>query len=231
MRALNLTAIVSCSLSAFILSACGPASNFMPASSTGDISGAPGASGAQIERSAKTQSAGLWDRSVTQGTEWTQYTLNALDSDGKSLIAANPSDMNKFCPAYSGLSDSDKAQVWVRIISAMAYQESGFRTGASHIESFTADRQKSTSVGLLQLSMASGNEYGCHFESNDDVRNAEKNIHCAVLILAHWVPSDGRLAGSDSGGWKGGARYWGVLRSNNATQLIMRHTKALPLCN
>jgi hypothetical protein len=170
--------------------------------------------------------AALWESRVSGSEGWTASLADSIHRNGAHLIASNPSDIETFCPRYNSLSAEQRVSVWVRIISGMAYHESGFRPAATHTE-----KGGDVSRGLLQISVASGNDYGCSFASADTVHDPAQNLNCGVMILNKWVVEDGRLAGIRPGQWRGGARYWAVLRNDRTTADIRSYTQQLPICN
>lgn len=165
---------------------------------------------------------------LPQAADWTAHTANAVDEFGSGLIESSPTDIAGFCPNYETLNDDAKRAFWVSLISAMARPESNFNPDVSFNEydnckypgckdDFTTrDGRKVVSRGLLQLSQESANGYqrfGCSIAIEDEeaLHDPETNLRCGVVILSRWVSRDGLIA-KDTTPYRGGARYWSVLR-------------------
>ncbi len=174
----------------------------------------------------------LWEGKHIHAAQWSRHVLQQLDVLGKALISTVPKDYATYCPRYPQLTPDQRKQVWLRVISAMARYESGFRPTLTYRESFyDSSGQRVVSSGLLQISIRSGNYYGCGFRSNRDLLVAEKNLSCGIRILNYWMNRDRRIAGHSGGGWKGGARYWSVLRTSSyAHRSILSLVKNTTLC-
>lgn len=160
---------------------------------------------------------------------WTQYTISAVAEFGQPLLTLGKlSDAKVYCPKYASLGLSQRVQVWVMLISAMARHESGFNPETQFKEAFNDRNGKPViSRGLLQLSIESGNGYGCGLKKASELHDPLTNIRCAVRILAKWIPKDGVIGTKK----RGGARYWSVLRESKSTRAkIAAKVKALPGC-
>ncbi len=72
------------------------------------------------------------------------------------------------------------------------------------------------SIGLFQLSIESEKTL-CSLKSKEDLKDPELNIRCAVKVLAKWVDKDGVLYGGQKNAWRGGSRYWSVLRTTSGS--------------
>ena len=116
------------------------------------------------------------------------------------------------------------------LISSMSQYESGFNTNASHVEKFKNSKQENVvSRGLLQISSESGNGYGCHIAAEADLDNPAINLACGVRIMNRYIVKDGVVTAHD-GIWRGGARYWNVLRVASTLPGIRNATRSLPGC-
>jgi hypothetical protein len=156
-------------------------------------------------------------KSLFPKKEWTSFALAAVQDAGLEFL--NPTDAKSFCP--NGMS----AHNWVHLLAAMAKYESGFNPNQEYKESFTNGGAPIISTGLLQISLASGNGYGCGFSSTNDIKDPQKNLKCGTKILKKWVSSDGVISSSKN---KGGARYWSVLRSTGKLSSVKATLK--PWC-
>ena len=185
--------------------------------------------------------------SVPEGADWTDITAKAVDELGSGLIASSPSDVSRFCPQYETLDDEAKRAFWVSLVSAMARPESNFNPAVSFNEydnckypgckdDFTTrDGRKVVSRGLLQMSQESANGYkrfGCEIaiEDEETLHDPETNLRCGVVILARWVSADGQIA-KDASPYRGGARYWSVLRRPGKIAGIQNFTANTSYCS
>lgn len=173
----------------------------------------------------------LWNERE-DGSTWTTATMNAIANHGQELLVAEPSDVKTFCPTYSSLSPADRTTFWVQLMSAVAYEESAFKTASVYVEKFKASNGKRVkSRGLLQISHESSNLYGCGVRKETELDEPTMNLACGVRIMTHWVTHDGRITGrTNKKRWLGGARYWSVLRSKTKLKRIRNATKSLDIC-
>jgi hypothetical protein len=114
----------------------------------------------------------------------------------------------------------------------MVKYESGFNTNAKLTEKFTDYHgRKVISRGLLQISIESSHSYDCDLQSSEDLHDPLKNLTCGIRILNRWVKYDRRIAGKVSQSWRGGARYWAVLRSiGSPYKSILKASQKLSFC-
>lgn len=174
-----------------------------------------------------------WD-GKPDGATWTALTMQAMSDLGGALLTANVSDVADFCPAYPQMtSEAQKSAFWVGLISAMARLESGHDPSVSYQENFkTSDGRWVISRGLLQLSQESANAYrGCSVPRDNEalLHDAEVNLRCGVIILSRWVGADGQIADTEAP-WRGGARYWSVLRVPARISAIKAYTRGMTVC-
>lgn len=176
----------------------------------------------------------LWEAKVKNSKEWSDYVYAKLDTLGKDLLDVVPADRAMFCPKYSSLSYNQRKQYWTFMLSAMTRFESNFNTSMKYTEGFNdSNGKKVISRGLLQISIESGNGYDCDLRTAQDLHDPYQNLACGIRILNRWVARDGRIAGKVSSKWRGGARYWSVLRAGDKTSYksIVKWSKALSICN
>lgn len=175
-----------------------------------------------------------WDNKHRDATKWTQYTYDAIYDVGESLLDSRPTDIAKFCPNYDNLNDDGKAMFWIHLVSSMTRYESNFRPETSFQESFK-DRHGDfvISRGLLQLSIESARGYKCNLRNAQDLHDPQRNLECTVKILKRWVDDDNVISKRlTNGQWRGGARYWSVLRhtGSNRVAKITSMTRANAVC-
>lgn len=175
----------------------------------------------------------LWEAKMADGKKWSDYVESKLDTLGTDLLDVIPADRTLFCPKYANLSYAQRKQYWTFMMSAMAKFESSFNTNATYTESFAdSSGNKVVSRGLLQISIESGNGYGCGLKTAQDLHDPLINLACGIRILNRWVARDARIAGQVDGTWRGGARYWAVLRAGDKTsyQSILKWSQNLSIC-
>lgn len=156
---------------------------------------------------------------------WTNHAVTKLVQ--KDLLNRKPKDIEEYCPTFNDLDEDKKIYFYSLLMSAMAKKESNFNPDATYKEAFR-DRngKRIVSRGLFQISIESANQraYGCGFKNTSELHDPYRNIACSVNILSHWIKRDGYIGGKYQGRWKGGARYWAVLRDNSSTKYIKRET-------
>lgn len=175
----------------------------------------------------------LWEAKVADGKIWTEHVDRELERLGEDLLDVIPADASLFCPKYKNLSYAQRKHYWAFLISSMVRFESNFDTKLSFKENFNDSQGKPViSRGLLQISIESGNAYGCGFKTTQDLHDPKQNLSCGIRILNRWLGRDGRIAGKVGGAWKGGARYWSVLREGDKTSYksIVAWSKDLSIC-
>lgn len=175
----------------------------------------------------------LWEGKVAGAEEWTAHVDRQLDLLGQDLLDVRPKDDSLFCPKYNTFSYARRKQYWAFLLSSMVHFESQFKTSAKLTEKFTdSSGKKVVSRGLLQISLESGNAYGCGLKSSQDLHDPLKNLSCGIRILNRWVGRDGRIAGKVLVSWRGGARYWAVLRSGDKVSYksILKWSQNLSIC-
>jgi hypothetical protein len=175
-----------------------------------------------------------WDNKHKDYKKWTTYAYDAVTEFGKDMLASNPEDIKTFCPNYRNLGNEEKKMFWMHLVSSMTEFESGFKPETSFKEGFKDNNgDYIISRGLLQLSIESARGYDCTLDNAQDLHSAQKNLECGVRIINRWVRRDGRVAGNVDGQWRGGARYWSVLRkraSSSSHDKIVAKTRATSIC-
>ncbi len=191
--------------------------------------------------------------SASVGRRWTQQLLEAIDTHGKGLVEQRSlGDKRNWCPNYSRLSKSDRREFWAHLMVAVAERESGFKPTVNFNESTKRNdyrgriKPNDHSQGLFQLSYGSAGQRTyrkfCKFDWGRDKRkdlsdrsltiyDVEKQMDCAVGILSHWVQKDDGVGFKNGSKWRGGARFWSTLRSNNpATKKVKQRLKRFSPC-
>jgi len=168
-------------------------------------------------------------KDVAGSDAWDEFLMNALDDYGSELMDEVPADIASFSPGYVDMNYFERRNFWAYLISIMAQRESSFRPEASFTEAFTdVNGERVVSRGLLQLSIESARGYQCPFlDVAEDLHKPEVNLICSVLIMKRWVVQDGVISGKEGSRWRGGARYWSVLRKDSTLSFFTGFTTAL----
>ncbi len=172
-----------------------------------------------------------WEAKQRDGVAWSKHVFEQIPVLAPRLLQKNPGDISQFCAGYADLNERDKKNFWVYLLSSMAELESNHNPATSYTEAFNdAQGNRVVSRGLLQLSIESGNGYGCGFKTASDLHDPLKNLNCGLRILNKWVGNDGKIAGKNGTSWQGGARYWSVLRKDPNLGKIKAWNQALRMC-
>ena len=175
----------------------------------------------------------LWEGKHRDGTLWTNHTLVQLTKIDAGLLTTQPTDANLFCPNYENLDKNQRKYFWAFIISMMVRFESNFDPRLSYQEDFNdSSGNPVISRGLLQISFESSKGYDCGFTSDEQVHDPYLNLSCGINILNRWIPADKSIAGFVGSNWRGGARYWSVLRAahKESYKTIVEKSSQLSFC-
>ncbi|MGZ3770076.1 MAG: TIGR02594 family protein [Bdellovibrio sp.] len=124
--------------------------------------------------------------------EWTTH-LTGLIKD-KILILETASDIEKIRPDYHSLSRENQIKVFVELIKATCYFESGYNPKAASVDVGTKENKDTWSVGLLQMSVVDQSNYGLRFGySYEDLLKPLPNLTLGVAVLAKQVAKHGKL--------------------------------------
>lgn len=133
---------------------------------------------------------------------WAEHALKLVEKS--KLPQTKVKD--PFCPEMNNRN-------WVHLLAAMTRYESNFKPTLTYQEKFKNSKGEFViSTGLLQLSYESSRGYGFPGITTEQLKDPFKNLEVGVAILSKLVAQDGVIT-SDKAPWKGGARYWSVLRS------------------
>lgn len=172
-----------------------------------------------------------WETSQRDGALWSKHVYQQLPILGPDLLAKNPKDVAAFCANYKNLSPADQKNFWVYFISAMTELESSHKPEMQYVEAFDdANGNNVVSRGLLQLSIESGNGYGCGLKNANELHDPYVNLNCGLRILNRWIGRDLVISGKEGTAWRGGARYWAVLRLEKHLTKIKGWTQAQRIC-
>ena len=131
--------------------------------------------------------------------QWTGEIFEVLK--GIPLVNVVPSDIGEFCPKYSSLDDKKRLEFWAQLLSVMAKYESNFKPETTYTEDMKdAQGRPVVSRGLLQISIESGNGYGCGLKAEQDLHKSLENLNCGGKIVNKLVSQDKKLAGKNDQG-------------------------------
>lgn len=175
----------------------------------------------------------LWEKNSSEGIFWSQHLLLELEKIPENFLSTIPTDSNIFCPNYASINQDQRKYFWAFLMSLMVMFESGFDPEAQYEEGFEDSTGNPViSRGLLQISFESSQSYNCGFKVPADLHDPYQNLTCGLKILSKWVPSDKSIAGHIHNHWRGGARYWSVLRAGDkeSYKTIVDRTSQLTIC-
>ena len=140
---------------------------------------------------------------ATWNPDWDAIVEKAIPPE--MLSARVPRDVQRFCPSFYGMSETDKRAFWAYFFQALAGAEAGLNPAqrAHHTEPEVSVPDAVTGMsgrteGLLQLTYADAKRYGCDFDwqadrklkANDPARTIlqpRNNLECGVKILDHQI--------------------------------------------
>lgn len=160
-----------------------------------------------------------WDK------QWDVFIEKNLPPDllGRQV----PHDVQRFCPAFYRMSESDKREWWAYFFQAVSAAEAGLKpaTNVRHTEPAVAVTDKMThrisrQEGLLQLKYEDAGRYGCDFDWDADkklrphdedktILTPENNLACGINILHHQLIDQHKPIYSHTS-------YWATLQPGTA---------------
>lgn len=159
-----------------------------------------------------------WDHRA-ESDDWTQATLNAIETHQSILSTYIPKDIKDWCPSYVDNDIEERALFWTGLISALAKHESTWNPNAVG--------GRSQWYGLVQIAPATARHYGCEAHSSSALKDGEANLECAIKIWSKNVPRDGVI----SAGGRGVAADWGPFKFSKKRQDMMAWTRAQSYCS
>ena len=155
-------------------------------------------------------------KSAFPNKAWQEYAYSKL------VGMPEVSDGKEFCP--QGMNRRN----WVHLLAAMAYYESSYNPNAEYKESFRDQHGVNViSTGLFQVSVESSRGYGFRVVQ-DQLKYPEMNFDIAIAILKKWAINDGVIANHSGRIWRGGARFWSVLRTTGKLDKVKQRMR--PWC-
>jgi len=174
---------------------------------------------------------------TTWNPEWNQIVAQALPP----VLLSNrvPRDVRQFCPRFYVMTNPQKRTFWAYFFQALAGAEAGLNPTATvrHTEPELAAQEhvavtKVRTEGLLQLTYADSQRYGCQFDdvadrglsANDPARTIlqpKNNLACGVTILKNQIIDLHRpLLSSRS--------YWATLRPGSYSYRVFARQMTNP---
>lgn len=166
---------------------------------------------------------------TTWSPEWNQIVAQALPPE--LLSNRVPRDVRQFCPRFYVMTNAQKRTFWAYFFQALAGAEAGLNPNATvrHTEPKLAREEhvpvtKVRTEGLLQLTYADRQRYGCSFDQEADkglppddpartILQPKNNLVCGVAILKNQIIDLHRpLLWSNS--------YWATLRPGSFSYQI-----------
>ncbi len=157
----------------------------------------------------------------TWNPQWDQIVEQAIPPELLSARVAR--DVRGFCPRFAVMSDADKKVFWAYFFQALAGAEAGLNPKATvrHTEPELAKREEVAvtrvrTEGLLQLTYADQQRYGCDFDQEADrklrvadpertILQPQRNLTCGVKILTNQLIDQGKPLLTRTS-------YWATLR-------------------
>lgn len=158
-----------------------------------------------------------WD-TEERSARWTKAAMTALDSHGAPLVEMVPDDIDQYCPGYPEASERQRKAFWLNLIASLSYYESTWRPDVSG----GGGRWH----GLLQISPATAQGYGCEASDASELKDGALNVACGIRIMAETVPRDDVI----SQGMRGIAADWGPFHQERKRNGIKAYTRKLPYC-
>lgn len=137
----------------------------------------------------------------TWNPDWDQLIEKAIPPE--MVSSQVPRDVQRFCPRFFDMSETDKRAFWAYFFQALAGAEAGLnpKTRAHHTEPEVAVRDEVSGAsgrteGLLQLTYADQKRYGCDFNYESDrtlkpgdpartILQPKNNLECGIKILSN----------------------------------------------
>jgi hypothetical protein len=169
----RLKMILAAGTAASLLSGCGRAST--DSTTSGEVRAI---TGPNTETDVYKPTPLLWEGANPDGVLWSAYVYQIIGSGFAPKLFSGTEDVADFCANYPRLTDSQKANFWAYLISAVAQLESRFDPSS----------QSSTRKGLLRL-----DDQTCGSRDNE-LANPLENLACGVGALARQIQDLGKIA-------------------------------------
>lgn len=186
-----------------------------------------------------------WELKSKNGREWSRIAVSIIRQKAP-LFYRGSEDIDEFCPSFHSLKPTQKENVWVSLISAMARYESNFDPYTRYYEKKMNRLDLVTgeplhSEGLLQLSYQDSKSFPkfcseIDWERDQDlddksskktIFNPRINLKCGIQVLHRQIGRHNRIAVTKR------KAYWAVLIPNGRHSklgVIQAAVKALPFC-
>lgn len=164
--------------------------------------------------------------------EYTKILLEALEKYGQPMLNNAPKNFAEYCKKpFANLTMAERKQFYLTLFSSLAFYESSFKPNTTFRENFKDQKGNYViSAGLMQLSVESGNAYGCGLKSTNDLLDPKTNLECAVRIANRWVGERDFMLHSKTSPWLGFSRYWSPYRNSEKVAAMKAKTMNLAFC-
>jgi len=148
---------------------------------------------------------------------WAKSIRSTYMNENLPNLDRGSEDIHKYCPTYSKMKETDKANFWVLVLNAMAHFENSCNTS----NRVAAQGPNGKLVGILQLHSQKEGAYvprgsNCY---NGDGKTAEGSFRCAMIMLNSQLKNQGALFARGS--------YWDVLRPQAKSRRVPVIVKAI----
>lgn len=124
--------------------------------------------------------------------EWTEHLIGLIKD--KILILETAKDIEKIRPDFHSLNRDNQIKVFVELIKAMCYFESGYNPKSASVDVGTKANKDTWSVGLLQMSVVDQLNYGLRFGfTYEDLLKPLPNLTLGVAVLVKQVAKRGKI--------------------------------------
>lgn len=185
----------------------------------------------------------LWESSRPEGKQWSTIAMQVIQTEAANDLMRGADDIASFCPRYDSLNNTERANFWGLLVSAIVKHESDFdplsRMAEPSLGIDPVTKQTVHSEGLMQMSYGDRSmSSACEFDWATDrslppkdprksILSPERNLRCGINILAQQIRKYGKIS------IKSGA-YWSVLIPNGAhseVKNIQAVTMTMPGCS
>lgn len=124
--------------------------------------------------------------------EWTSSLTELIENKFDVLKYAK--DITTIRPDFHSLNRENQIKVFVELIKAMCYFESGYNPKSSSVDVGTKSNKNTWSVGLLQMSVVDQLNYGLRFGYTfEDLLKPLPNLTLGVAVLVKQVVKRGNI--------------------------------------
>lgn len=152
---------------------------------------------------------------------WTRAAMSAIATEDNDLESVVPTDIDRWCPAYTDNPPELRRAFWVGMMSALAKHESTYNPEAVGGPNLW--------YGLLQIYPDTARRYGCRATTGEALKNPTENLSCAARIMNVTVARDRAIA-VYNGRWRGVAADWGPMSNPSKIPEMANWTRQQSYC-